>query len=309
MADQVTPEVKDLFGDEFAAPAAPVAEPQGSPNQVQDSDGDGEPVSGVTEQPQTTELVQEIDLGDGGGKQVFKAKSPEEMIAKLTKAQENATRKIREQQFELQRAKRATPDKTTPTRALKQLTADDKFALAQEFAKDPESALEKLLAAKGLSTTDLNQIVTERSIAQAEQTFLSKHEGVDFLPSPSNAKAMQEFLTKESLPYTAANLEYAFQELSEGGLLDMPSSSNTSSEGEKPNEEERIVVPEHTRRKPMSTGLTSKQASSRQQQEQPTASGLTESEVEQLYRMDSEEGRKFILRKMREAEQSSGSRK
>ena len=308
MADQVTPEVRDLFGDEFAAPAAPVAEPQGSPNQVSE-EVDGEPVSGVTEQQPTTELVQEIDLGDGGGKQVFKAKSAEEMIAKLTKAQENATRKIREQQFEIQRAKRATPDKTTPTRAPKQLTADEKFALAQEFAKDPDAAFDKMLAAKGLTANDLYETVSERAIAKADMAFLSKHEGVDFVPSQANAQAMHKFLQDENLPYTAANLEYAFQELSEGGLLDMPSSSSTSSEGEKPNEEERIVVPEHTRRKPMSTGLTQKQGSSRPQAETPTASGLTESEVEQLYRMDSEEGRKFILRKMREAEQSSGSRK
>jgi len=308
MADQVTPEVKDLFGDEFAAPAAPVAEPQGSPNQVSE-EADGEPISGVTEPQQTTELVQEIDLGDGGGKQVFKAKSAEEMIAKLTKAQENATRKIREQQFELQRAKRATPDRTTKLPQARQLTADEKFALAQEFAKDPDAALDKLLEAKGVKIQNLIARDQRDMIAEAEQTFLSKHEGVDFLPSPGNAKAIQDFLQKESLPYTAANLEYAFQELSEGGLLDMPSSGSTSSEGEKPNEEERIVVPEHTRRKPMSTGLTSKQASSRQQVEQPTQSGLTESEVEQLYRMSEEDGRKFITRKMRELEEEFRSRK
>lgn len=307
MAEQEAPKQIDLFGDEFAA-AAPVATEVAAPtnpNEVTD-ETDGEPVAGV---PESTELVQEIDLGDGGGKQVFKAKTATEMIAKLTKAQENATRKIREQQFQLDRAKRATPDKSPLKQAPKALSADDKFALAQEFAKDPEAALDKLLAAKGLTTTELNQMVTDRAVQAAEQSFLSKHEGVDFLPSPGNAKAMQEFLQKESLPYTAANLEYAFQELSEGGLLDMPSSSSTSSEGESTEQEERIVVPEHTRRKPMSTGLTQKQSSgTRAAVEQPTQSGLSESEVEELYRLPQEQARVKMLAHMRRLE-ASGSRK
>jgi len=38
----------------------------------------------------------EIDLGDGSGKQVFEAESVEELLDKLTEAQEHATRKIRE---------------------------------------------------------------------------------------------------------------------------------------------------------------------------------------------------------------------
>lgn len=303
MADQTTPEVQDLFGNEFAT-AAPVA--AAAPlNEVAD-ESDGEPVIGVTTPDSLLERT--IDLGDGGGKQVFKAKTPEEMIEKLTKAQENATRKIRQQEFELQRQKRATPDKTTPTRAPKQLTADDKFALAQEMAKDPEAALDKLLAAKGITTADLNQIVTDRAVQAAELTFLQKHEGVDFLPTPDNAKAIQKFLQDEQLPYTAANLEYAFQELSEGGLLDMPSSDATNSaDGEISGQEKRIVVPEHTRRKPMSTGLTQKQGAARPQAAPTTQSGLTESEVEELYRLPEEQARTKMLAHMRRLE-ASGSR-
>lgn len=301
MADQAVPEVQDLFGNEFAT-AAPVA-PAAPLNEVAD-ERDGEP-AGVT--PPDSLLERTIDLGDGGGKQVFKAKTPEEMIEKLTKAQENATRKIRQQEFELQRQKRATPDKTTPTRAPKQLTADDKFALAQEMAKDPEAALDKLLAAKGITTADLNQIVTDRAVQAAELTFLQKHEGVDFLPTPDNAKAIQKFLQDEQLPYTAANLEYAFQELSEGGLLDMPSSDNTDSEGESTESEPRIVVPQHTRRKPMSTGLTQKQGAARPQAAPTTQSGLTESEVEELYRLPEEQARTKMLAHMRRLE-ASGSR-
>lgn len=301
MADQAVPEVQDLFGNEFAT-AAPVA-PTAPLNAVIE-EGNGEP-SGVTTPDSLLERT--IDLGDGGGKQVFKAKTPEEMIEKLTKAQENATRKIRQQEFELQRQKRATPDKTTPTRAPKQLTADDKFALAQEMAKDPEAALDKLLAAKGITTADLNQIVTDRAVQAAELTFLQKHEGVDFLPTPDNAKAIQKFLQDEQLPYTAANLEYAFQELSEGGLLDMPSSDNTDSEGESTESEPRIVVPQHTRRKPMSTGLTQKQGAARPQAAPTTQSGLTESEVEELYRLPEEQARTKMLAHMRRLE-ASGSR-
>ena len=139
-------------------------------------------------------------------------------------------------------------------------------------------------------------------------SFLQKHEGVDFLPTPDNAKAIQDFLQKEALPYTAANLEYAFQELSEGGLLDMPSSSTTDSEGESTESGKRIVVPEHTRRKPMSTGLTQKQSSgTRKEVAPPTQSGLTESEVEELYRLPEEQARTKMLAHMRRLA-ASGSR-
>src|SRR5690348_17341391 len=102
--------VTELFGDEFASPEIE------KPADTGEGQGDGKRED-VVDRKQTatnddaTKFRREIDLGDGSGKQVFEADSAEELIDKLTTAQENATRKIREQQFELRRAARAKPEK------------------------------------------------------------------------------------------------------------------------------------------------------------------------------------------------------
>lgn len=329
--DNATPNVQkdfDLFGDEFTAPV------EGSETQPGDTPANpntatDEPAA-QTEKPSrsaattTQKFRREIDLGDGSGKQVFEADSADALIDKLTSAQENATRKIREQQFELKRAQRAKPERETANQPIavgqtKQLSADELYVIGQELQTNPAAALDKILQAQtGLNTSQLKAIGTEfanlqqaRLVNEAETTFLQEHQGRDYLPTPDNARAIQKFLQDEKLPYTAANLEYAFQELSEGGLLDMPSSDSNN---QQPNDgkgaqEQRIAVPAHTRRKPMSTGLRSGDSSARQTTETETnKAGMTESEVEEIYRLPLDQARTKMLAKMRTAS-ASGSRR
>lgn len=306
-------DVSDFFGSEFEAPAI-VSDEQKPADDVK-------PVE-TAKEDNGGKFRREIDLGDGSGKQVFEADSADALIDKLTIAQENATRKIREQQFELRRSLRAKPEKQVATKSIeigqpKTLTADELFQLGQELQTDPTSAFNKILQAQ--TGMDANQLVAigkefaslqqARLVNEAETSFLQAHQGVDYLPTPDNARAIQKFLQDEQLPYTAANLEYAFQELSESGLLDMPDSEKKDQTDDKDGQDEqRIAVSQHTRRKPLSTGVRNQDGNGRQKQESvDEKTGLTEAEVEEIYKLPIEEARAKVLAKMRSL--SSGSRK
>ena len=250
----------------------------------------------------------EIDLGDGSGKQVFEADTAEGLIDKLTEAQKNATQKIREQAGRLRRARPEieAPDMGFELKDPRVLSADELLQIGTELQTNPDAAFDKILQAKtGMTSNELrtlgqqvSALLESNALQAAEVSFLQNHQGVDYLPSVNNARAIQEFLQEEDLPYTAANLEYAFQELSEGGLLEMPSSKQeTDKDGN------RIDVRQHSRRKPLSTGIRSTDGSSRSDAErEPEAKGaLTETEVTQLYKMPLEDARAFMMQKMRQA--------
>lgn len=295
MPDKDTVDLKpgfELFQDEFAAPI------------TQESDGNS------AENAETSPVIttsgaghyeREIDLGDGSGKQVFKGATAEELIDKLVTAQQNATIKIREQQVKL----RARPDVSAPDVFAPAdptaLSADELFQLGQELQSDPAKAFDKILQTQvGLSSAQLRQMAIDYGnnqqialAAKAEQEFLAAHP-TDFQPSQKNAQRIIDFIKSENLPYTTKNIEYAFQELSEGGLLDAPVQTVVEGDGKS-----RIAVAAHTR-KPAVTGLTTRTNTSRAPEpESKDAAGLTEAEVEQIYAMPIEKAREVMLKKMR----------
>jgi hypothetical protein len=190
--------------------------------------------------------------------------------------------------------------------AAAELTADQIFAIQQEFQKNPVAALDKILAAKGIDLAEIQQDSAELRTQKMEIAFLQKHEGVDYHPTPKNAQAIQKFLHEEQLDYTAKNLEYAFQELSESGLLEAKPEVKTVKDGESTTKDDRIVIPEHSRRKPMNTGLSSKQSSSREvvASAKETRS-ISESEVEELYNLPTEQAREKMQKYMARARASS----
>jgi hypothetical protein len=298
MSDTQEPTVKpgfELFQDEFAAPITAATES----TEVAVEDGS----ASVDTNTKLGAFEREIDLGDGSGKQVFKGATAEELIDKLVTAQANATIKIREQQIKL----RARPDTQAPEVFApgdpQALTADELFTLAQELQSDPAKAFDKILQTQvGLSSAQLRQMAVDYGnnqqialAAKAEQEFLAAHPN-DFQPSAKNAQRIIDFIKSENLPYTSKNIEYAFQELSEGGLLDAPVQTVTEKDG-KP----RIEVAAHTR-KPAVTGLTSRTNSARQPEpESKDAAGLTEAEVDQIYALPIEKAREVMLKKMRSA--------
>lgn len=165
----------------------------------------------------------EIDLGDGGGVQVFEADSQDELIDKLTEAQRNATAEIRK----LQRGKpRAKPEREAkkPDRIQRPfdavpLTAEEELQLAQEFTERPSRALSTLLERvygvkpQQLRSTveDLEEIKAQIDEARAAQDFVQAHLD-DYSPTPKNFEKLMSVLEEEELSLTRNNLEYAFQQ-------------------------------------------------------------------------------------------------
>jgi hypothetical protein len=291
----------DLFNDEFTATVVP-----DDNSEVVESGSDDSPEVVTPAAPVRTsggKVTRTVDLGDGSGKQVFSADSTEELLDVLTTAQENATRKIQEQQFELKRASRAKPERVEPRSFVKkELTADEIFKIANTFPSDPAAAMDAISKAKtGLTFEEIGQFVGEfmqaQLVAKAETTFLLAHQE-DYIPSAQNAQRIEKFLADEKLTKTAANLEYAFQELTEGGVLDVAAPDPS-----------KVAVKPHTRTKPMSTGLRQSNASARPVDPAIEAkSAVSESEVEEIYKLPVEEARIKMQKLMQRAKASSGSR-
>lgn len=277
---EVSVTTPDLFASEFAAPdLSQLTTPEETDDVEQESTLNGSPTDDAGEdddihQNDQGDYVQEIDLGDGAGKQVFKSKSLSGLVKELTKAQENATRKIRQQEFDLKRKVRVQPERIEAEvkKAARELTADELFAISMEMQTNPKAALDKLLEAEaGLSLKELgelkNQLTSDlmkQQMQTAQVEFVTEHKD-DFLPSASNAKTIEEFLVKEKLGLTKTNLEYAFQELTAGGLLDMPTpkQQEQTDETQVDGNDSRIAVKPHTRQKPSSTGIKNSQGANR----------------------------------------------
>lgn len=301
----------DLFSDEFSSQSTP----DDNVKIVEESGIDNQEVVTKPAAPkgsQGAKVTREVDLGDGSGKQVFSADTADELLDVLTTAQLNATKKIRQQEFELKRQARAKPERPAATStAAKELSADELFAIATELQTNPKKAIDKVFQAEtGMTAAELGKFVRGMQEAQAinaaDTQFLQNHQE-DYVPSAANAQQIHKFLTDESLPHTAANLEYAFQELSESGLLDEAAPTTEKTDDAKVDSQgQRIAVQPHTRRKPMSTGLRNDNSSARQMTEEVSPSAMSESEVEQLYKLPIEEARALMLRKM--AGVSSGKR-
>ena len=170
-----------------------------------------------------------IDLGDGSGVQVFKAATQDELIDKLTEAQVNETKKIKE--LSSARKKELKPDKREPLAEFKPQTLSDHDIadIASEIAVNPEKAFDRLFQAKvGATPGDiarqsllLNQMYQERQEEQAVTSFMMDHRE-DYHPCPENLDAINKFFIAEDIPVTRNNMEYAYSALREDGKLKMP---------------------------------------------------------------------------------------
>lgn len=194
----------------------------------------------------------EIDLGDGSGKQVYEADSNEELIDKIADAQANATRKIREQNHEIQDLKRrvlaqpeggqADPDGPMPEFQARELSADELFALGQRL-QNPATAgaalREALEAGLGASLEDVRKTlrlaqITPRQLRgkEAAEAFLMNHP--EFVTNAANQKAIFEYMEHPDrrMALTVQNFEIAFGALSAAGLLQLRAPSVPSTNGD-----------------------------------------------------------------------------
>lgn len=224
--EQVANPVEQAFNAEFGeTPLAPVDTSDKKPVLPGDTAKDAQP---PVNPPQS--FRREIDLGDGSGKQVFEGKTMEEVADKLTQAQMNATRKIRQQNRELKAARRAKPaDATSEPAPFKPLTADERFTLAQDT-----TALVSRFEEQQKSLHEMNERLRLRQEAEAGEQergtvaneFIEDHVA-DYLPTPKNFAAIRVVIERLGLDTSPEHfqdtLEAAFQEIqTSGGFPDKP---------------------------------------------------------------------------------------
>ena len=182
--------------------------------------------------PETQEKFERvIDLGDGSGVQRFEADSIEELVDKLAKAQENATRKIREQARQIKTGLGlVTPDPETPIPEYKprQRTADEEWKRTQDLT-DPAKArgairsivedefgapVEKVRQA--LTAIELAQRVNASKIEVDE--WVEEHSS-DYYPCAENLRNMMGYLESHKMALTKKNCNIAYEDLRDSGLL------------------------------------------------------------------------------------------
>jgi hypothetical protein len=237
----------------------------------------------VEEKPQV--FTRKIDLGDGSGVQVFEAPTQDELIDKLVQAQTHATRKIREQHKEIK------VEKTVEKAVEQELTADEEYLLSLEMQNHPGKTQKKLLEQTfGMPLAEIKATLarakelelTQRAEAAANE-FVQKHD--EFYPCPKNGAKIQAYMRTHGLEPSVENLEKAFEDLSESGLLEAkPEEVETevSAESETANQQESRIA--ETQAKPVVTqrrvgsGLSSRGRAA-------TAVKSTEPTLDELYEM------------------------
>lgn len=242
--------------------------------------------------------TREIDLGDGSGKQVFSSDTLEGLVDEFQKAQENATKLIRDQAKKL----KVQPERDEPVRVneeVKPLSAEQRRDLAEKFAIDPVTAIEEYLqgnpefqAFRQLTVNQQAQIQN----AAAETEFLEQV-GDAYTPSDKNAKSIINFIRSENLRYTAKNLEYAFQQLNESGLLEtkaLNDQGELNADGTK-----KVIVKEHVRTKPQSTGVRSDHIASQRKSDEIDSNAVVDADVTKaLNETDLDKARQLMLQAM-----------
>jgi len=282
LADDFTPEVPAALQGEPQAPVTPPPVPQTPP--VAPETPPAAPVTPPTPEPQAVappapvpdnqppvKLRQVIDLGDGTGTQVFEAEAPTlaeaqtQLIAKLTKAQENATRKIRE----LAQKAKAKPDRDIGIKPIqfteRQVTDQEMTELVDLWKTNPVEAWKKTheicTGAKPevvVGTINASNVRQLKDIADtAAVEFIADHAD-DYDPTAANGTKIFNFLRgctrtvteggysckfcakvhDPELIVTRNNLEYAFEQLVEQGTDFKPTQVATPTPTPSP-----VVVP------------------------------------------------------------------
>lgn len=190
-----------------------------------------------------------IDLGDGAGTEVFEADTLEELVDKIADAKANATRKIRSQEAELKQFRTKTQEQQ------RQATADEEFIYSQELLSKPTEAFKKLF--KQATGFDISEFKTtqerakaivaaqdaaarQESIKKAGDDFIAAHP--EFVECDHNARILAKWVQVScNSDYTLENLEKAYEDLKESGLLKLhPEEAGVRQEEPKPSAE-RIV--------------------------------------------------------------------
>lgn len=201
---------------------APVAEPVVPPAPTAVAEDPNDPIVKVADGYEVR-----IDLGDGGGVQVFKGKSRVEVSRKLIKAQTNATREIRRRNREHQVLNESI-DRTNlvTTDPIKPLSADEIYTLTEQL-KDPATAVkahQRLLEAQlGMPVAEFrSEWERQRQVSVAKRWVPSNP---DFYNDPDgiNAALVGRYFETHNIEVNEKNLGTVFNILkTKGALLEVP---------------------------------------------------------------------------------------
>lgn len=285
--DRATQGVLSDFDNEFSALAGPAAPEQTTnPNgsvahaEVEDGEDVGSNVERRVEQVEQKKFTRTIKGEDGGGDEVFTADTLDELLDKIVTSKEHASKKIREQNKLLKLKPEKALEPKGVSAEVKPMTVEDRRVLAEKFQLDPVAAMDEYMAGNPEFQAFKQFTATQQAAitnAATEQAFLDSV-GDSFHKSPKNATALINYLKSEELPYTAKNLEYAFQELTESGLLEVKTEDVQGQDGDN----RGIRVKEHVRTKPQSTGTRNSQVASRRAPEEVNPEGVVDVDVRKI---------------------------
>lgn len=165
-----------------------------------------------------------VDLGDGKP-QVFTASTKDELIEKLFTAQTNASKRINELKSERQKLLATVePDPEQPNTNYKPrtLSNEEELEIANDLQSNPSGALAKALEAiLGAPLSEVRQTLADvkrrDEVMSIGKQFIERHP--EYPVTAQNEKLMGEYIQKNKLAWTLKNLELAFADLQEAGLV------------------------------------------------------------------------------------------
>lgn len=233
------------------APPAPAAgKPTDEPQVYQYEDG-----SQVTVEHGSRGWKATLDSNTGAPVEVFYGSTKDELLVNLSAGKINATQKIRELNKKAKLGVGPADAPATPvaspieSAAGRALTADEIFEIKTLLQDNPDAAIEKWFHAKtGLSVAELVKVAKTGKAASDElsaeaisKEFLNRHP--EYVPYEKNFEALIAWLSKYKLhqplngrdpnsmieilfnagQWTAENLDEAYDDLLNDGLLDLQS--------------------------------------------------------------------------------------
>jgi hypothetical protein len=262
----------------------PEAEPEEKPRDDKGRSAKPAPAAEEEEEAEETVFERVIDIGAGAGAQVFRGKSLEELVNNLAKAQENATRKIREQAAELKTKKEAVSEKIE---ASDDLTDEQKYILQQRMLTDPMAVIKEFVNKEVSQLTQAQEAARQQREDQDKKEFDEAkrwaESNPDYVSTERNAKRLLRWLELEKVPVSAENLQKAFEDLNESGLLEVKPEEKQEDNAEASDE----VQPERIARKAETTvvkrkvvgGLSAKRSAPAPAQNTPEP---TEADIEKM---------------------------
>ncbi len=176
-----------------------------------------EEIEETEEQPEVKEFFAErsFDLGDGAGSQVYKGKGAtredalEDLTDKLIKAQESATKRIKELK---------APKTQEPT-----ITKEQESLLAAELVQKPSETIAKILKAQGIDIEDVKEsakfVKTQKAITAkrtAADVFVAAHP--DYADTDHNGRLLNKWCELHN-DFSTEGMNKAYQDLNDSGLL------------------------------------------------------------------------------------------